>query len=135
MTNEEKELLIKVLCAMLPYGVMIHVEHDWFEDEVPPYDALLTVECHSILNNFCENPLTCCFIIKPYLRSFEDMTEEEKEELRLLKDSFDFNCYTAGNYSFQVNLAVAEWLIKNHFDYRGLIPMGLALKASEGMYK
>ena len=27
-----------------------------------------------------------------------------------------------------------DWLNENHFDYRGLIPMGLALEAPEGMY-
>jgi hypothetical protein len=28
-----------------------------------------------------------------------------------------------------------DWLNAHHFDYRGLIPMGLALEAPEGMYK
>lgn len=28
-----------------------------------------------------------------------------------------------------------RYLLENHFDYRGLIPMGLALKAKEGMYE
>jgi hypothetical protein len=28
-----------------------------------------------------------------------------------------------------------DWANKNHFDYRGLIPMGLALEAPEDMYK
>jgi hypothetical protein len=27
-----------------------------------------------------------------------------------------------------------DWLNKNMFDYRGLIPKGLALEAKEGMY-
>ena len=27
-----------------------------------------------------------------------------------------------------------DYLISNHFDYRGLIPMGLALPATEDMY-
>lgn len=30
---------------------------------------------------------------------------------------------------------VIDWLLAHHFDYRGLIPMGLALEATEGMYK
>ena len=28
-----------------------------------------------------------------------------------------------------------DWLNANHFDYRGLIPMGLALEATKDMYK
>ena len=32
------------------------------------------------------------------------------------------------------NAKAIDWLNANHFDYRGLIPMGLALPAKEGMY-
>jgi hypothetical protein len=28
-----------------------------------------------------------------------------------------------------------DWLLAHHFDFRGLIPMGLALEASANMYK
>ena len=52
MKQEEKDLLIKDLCSRLPYGVVVYVEHDWFEDEVPPYDCELNVKNHTILNNF-----------------------------------------------------------------------------------
>ena len=30
--------------------------------------------------------------------------------------------------------AALDWLNEHHFDYRGLIPMGLAIEAPEGMY-
>ena len=128
MTNKEKELLLRDLCCRLPYGVMIHVEHDWYEDEVPPYDALLTVECHSILNNFSKNPLTCCFIIKPYLRPISSMTDEEDAE-------YQFLCGTCG-YDTDHKQAerIIVWLEERHFDHRDLIQMGLALEAPEEMY-
>ena len=127
MTQEEKELVLKDLCARLIYGVIIYVEHDWFEDEVPPYDALLTVEYQSILNNFSKNPLTCCLIIKPYLRPMTSMTEKEKEEYCNLQDKF----LCSSRYSVTDAYELFDWLNKNHFDYRGLIPMGLAIEVTK----
>ena len=58
---------------------------------------------------------------KPYLRPMSSMTEDEEDEL---------NSARMGNYGED-----ADWLNAHHFDYRGLIPLGLALEATEGMYK
>jgi hypothetical protein len=44
-------------------------------------------------------------------------------------DSYDFDI------EFSKLAKVTDWLNKKMFDYRGLIPMGLALEAPEGMYK
>ena len=118
MTQEDKELLLRDLCARLPYGVKVQIIKN---NQLGTY-TLYPSDIDSFKHNFQD--------IKPYLRPMSSMTEEEKKELRLLKDSFDFNCYTAGHYNFQVNLAVADWLLKNHFDYRGLIPMGLAIEVT-----
>ena len=49
------------------------------------------------------------------------MMEDEEDEL---------NSARMGNYGED-----ADWLNAHHFDYRGLIPIGLALEATEGMYK
>ena len=73
--------------------------------------------------------------VKPYLRPMSSMTEEERNEY------FDFR-----NQELQrVALAevgrestiaeISDWLNAHHFDYRGLIPMGLALEAPKDMYK
>ena len=35
----------------------------------------------------------------------------------------------------QTDYNMIDWINKHHFDYRGLIPMGLALEAPEGIYK
>lgn len=32
-------------------------------------------------------------------------------------------------------ISLIDWLNKKQFDYRDLIPMGLAISAPEGMYK
>lgn len=54
------------------------------------------------------------------------MTEEEKKEYN--KVMFQSERYK-DDYAADV-----DWLNAYHFDYRGLIPMGLAIEAPEGMY-
>lgn len=81
--------------------------------------------------------------IKPYLRPLSSMTKEEYQELLDLT-GFDTTQITEGILWFNQGLNIyvkddvtvlIDWLIAKHFDYRGLIPMGLALPATEGMYK
>ena len=75
--------------------------------------------------------------IKPYLRPMSSMTKEEEDEFEELfigySISRDRNCVYHSNRG-DLNLGIIDWLNANHFDYRGLIPMGLALEAKEGMY-
>ena len=35
-----------------------------------------------------------------------------------------------GDFNFEINLAVVDYLNKNHFDYHYLIPKGLAIDAT-----
>ena len=145
MTQQEKDLLLKDLCARLSYGVKIHVVGDWFYDEQEPYDTTL---CYNILNTFDrQNYGDRSLIIKPYLRPMSSMTEEEAEEL----DEMNLCNHTIGFYNrfgeephfFTDNKVITvidtleyiDWLNSHHFDYRGLIEKGLALEAPEGMYK
>ena len=61
--------------------------------------------------------------VKPYLRPLSSMTKEEEYEYHNI-------CVCPINKPWDVT----DWLNKKGFDYRGLIPMGLALEAKEGMY-
>ena len=72
------------------------------------------------------------------------MTNEEKKELRQehVKDEKLYaECLTNaanGDNSMRGKVILhfaADWCNKNHFDFRGLIPMGLALEAPKDMYK
>ena len=81
--------------------------------------------------------------IKPYLRPMSSMTEEEKGELKLEQEKDEelfiqvINKSQNGDDSLLGTVIphyAEDWANKNHFDYRGLIPMGLALEALEGMY-
>ena len=115
MTQEEKELLLKDLCARLPYGVMLNING---------YDRML-MPCHIDLISI--DKIQC----KPYLRPMSSMTEKERE-------TFNYLCESRYFYSSNINgrnYDYYDWLNSNHFDYHDLIEKGLALEAPEGMYK
>ena len=127
MTKEEKELLLKDLCARLPYGVMVLDEATNCIGEL--FDISTTYDVQYETETDTEFQTT--YNIKPYLRPMSSMTEEEKKEF----DTFKFLANTGDKYlSYEMSRFV-DWLNQHMFDYRGLIEKGLALEAPEGMYK
>ena len=126
MIQEEKKLLLKDLSGRLPYGVKINVPHHYGdEDGIISLDAFWL---HDIQHGRKE--------IKPYLRPMSSMTEEERKEFQAFHCVDELHPYF---YQQMCNLPNLEnmfsWLNKHHFDYRGLIPMGLALEAPKDIYK
>jgi hypothetical protein len=123
MTQENKELLFKDLCARLPYGVVLQLTL-WEEKTT---DCRLT-GIDEDGNLTADVPADCAFSIegiKPYLRPMSSMTEEEKLMYEGLMIGTD-------NVSYMLD--VIDWLNAHHFDYRGLIEKGLALEAPKDMY-
>ena len=121
MTQEEKQLLFKDLCARLPYGVIVHRYSDnCYSDKCDI--SIDNVDDFVYFLEYSEGEE-----FKPYLRPMGSMTEEEKEEL-YQKTGFKVDDYILG-------LSAIDWLNAHHFDYRSLIEKGLALEAPEGMYK
>lgn len=120
MTQENRELLLKDLCARLPYGVKC-INIRWPRDgHVEISNINTNSQKVQIFEDWCD--INDC---KPYLRSLSSMTNEEKNELwELLK-----------KLGMTADAKRLDWLNKKMFDYRGLIPKGLALEAPEGMYK
>jgi hypothetical protein len=137
MTSEEKQLLIKDLCARLPYGVKVHIEHDVFYDERDPYDRTLSTRT---IDDFTRSDK---LEVNPYLRPMSSLTAEERAELNerygivdIDKEVIDFGEFPSKNTPmyFPKLMSLHTWFIKNHIDIHGLIPQGLALAAPEGMY-
>lgn len=127
MTREEKELLIKDLCGRLPYNVL-YVEIVW-EDGVA---------CKvPFVNTGIISDLICDEIksIKPYLRLMSSMTVEEKNFYYSCLDEMDGYKQTFPVIYQDKALSLLDFLNAHHFDYRDLVPMGLALEAPEDMYK
>ena len=128
MTQEEKSLLLKDLCARLPYGVKVHVINDGFYDVREPYDTLLNIQSHHLVVDLFREQGQDAILIQPYLRCIRDMTENEIKELR------DNHCDFAISNIVMGTQDAFDWLNSHHFDYRGLIDMGLALEAPKDMY-
>ena len=137
MTQEDKELLLKDLCARLPYGVKIVVQDTFKYSIVSREYHVLDVSNFSDI--FCfnykkfdkrmrkamrERPND--IEIKPYLFPLSSMTKEQKKEYaHILVMSSNLAC------SQLIGETTQDWFNKNHFDYRGLIPMGLAEDATD----
>lgn len=125
----DKELLLKDLCARLPYGVKCQVQ----EDEFTYIGTLCRLEVDSKNGNLLDftesmSGLDCQVYlseVKPYLFPLSSMSEEQKEEYDLIcsMSMFDMSESDA--------VKLIDWLNKNHFDYRGLIEKGLAIDATE----
>ena len=120
MTQEDKNLLLKDLCARLSYGVKINIKSDYTREME---DTELTSYHLDGLGYNAEYRN-----LRPYLRPMFSMTKKEEEEYELLIDCSDYTY-------FKTSDKVIDWLNEHHFDYRGLIKRGLALEAPEGMYK
>lgn len=118
MTKKEKDLLIEDICARLPYGVKFPCNKNVYT--VIGLDLIVTDE------GYWEYAVTAKGIvpieidfIKPYLFPLSSMTEEQKKEWQslMVKDAYGILYHTIESYNY---------LNKHHFDYRGLIPLGLA---------
>ena len=133
MTQEEKELLLKDLCARLPYGLKVKCEKYSFPVTIlygSNIDEVKFKETGGI-ENICA--------IKPYLFPMSSMTDEEKEELKqehIKDEKLYVECLTRaskGDSSMRGKVIIhyaMDWCNKNHFDYRGLIEKGLAVDAT-----
>lgn len=130
LTKEEKDLILKVCYSSILYGITVYVEHDTFYDEREPYKAKISIKSHQILDDFGNSPLSSKLLVRPYLRSMSTMTDEEMENLeKYLGKKYDFRFTETESFIY------IDWLIAHHFDIYGLIEKGLALEATNGMYK
>lgn len=123
MRQEDKEFLLKDICARLPYGVKVNtIQGDFTLLGLTNERVFTTCEVEGCHNDF---PIE---LIKPYLFPLSSMTEEQYDKLyidsRVKNDSIDILDALAND------MDAIDWLNKNHFDWRGIIPMGLAIDAT-----
>lgn len=141
MTQEDKELLLKDLCARLNTKLvcLIYRTHDQgvgYRDEILHgyckgdawYEFYFGEDCGVGIDNVSK--------IKPYLFPLSSRTDEQKKESPFesaLLNAF-INGYISQFEDGELNIddlnRLYDWLNKNHFDYRGLIEKGLAIDAT-----
>lgn len=136
MTQEDKELIFKELCARLPYHVKCKI---WLKDGTTE-EGLLDLQHNygNVLQDaFYYNKIKD---IKPYLFPFSSITEEQlfevqeilgKNEIEIGDGFLSIIDSGRNTITYLEILAVLEWFYKNHFDVNNLIPMGLAIDATE----
>ena len=140
MTQEEKQLLLKDLCSRLPYGVKAQMG-----GEICSLEELDRTETSCGIKHpdghFSGHDIED---VKPYLRPMSSMTVDEMktfpypyyfEWIDIDRKTLCSNDECRPCLDFDEIMGITDWLNKNHFDYRGLIPMRLALEAPENMYK
>ena len=132
MKAEDKDIIMKELCARLPYGVKVYrgrllnvvSVRPW---AVYPIDVVALGAEDYMPGNYLIDDVVLC------LRPISSMTEaEEKEFYETLEEVYDF--------SFRMDELLEElrmqktipcksidWLNQHGFDYRGLIDRGLAI--------
>ncbi len=115
MNVNDYSVLIKEFSERLP--------HDLYFSHCGKVHKLKSVELDSknVLNN--KYPIEICY---PFLRPMSSMTNDEEETY----ESFIIGIATDEVGAWELT----DWLNKNKFDYRGLIPMSLALEAPKEMY-
>ena len=121
-----KELLLKDLCARLPYGVKVSC-YD-LDEEILKCDTLEGVERSFVTVDGFQREITD---IKPYLFPLSSMTDEQKEEM-VNKGIAYYQVFDGigRRFFFKEGYELYDWLNKNHFDYRGLIEKSLAIDAT-----
>ena len=124
MKLEDKELLLKDLCARLPYKVKV------CDDMKRIYT--LTLGTSYLIDLFYSDGDYVDVPIKPYLRPMSSMTEEEKKEYQSLRE---IDISHDGDDNFMIyyfdNVESVDWLNENMFDFRELIPAGLAIEVTK----
>lgn len=119
MKQEEKELLLRDLCARLPYGVKGYVN-----------GSIQTLQGVNVLDSIVEYDIYCNTDIEEFTLYLFPLSRMTKEQKVIYGDL----CYAVMHslvWDTQVSLnELVDWLNKNHFDYRGLIEKGLAIDAT-----
>lgn len=123
MTQEDKELLLKDLCARLPYKVICKVDKIKFEGELREIELSYNMaRLYNIEDDQSENVYV--YDCKPYLFPLSSITEEQSKIYHELVGGM----FGTG---VLINLdCLIDFFNRNHLDWRGLIPMGLAKDAT-----
>jgi hypothetical protein len=135
MKQENKEILLKDICSRLPYRLKCSFGVDDAIYEItginPSACGASEIQATHVKSGVNGDfKLNSC---KPYLFPLSNMSEEQKREYSRRQHDIEL-VDELGCIVKEVGLFDSpesfEYLIENHFDYHGLIPMGLAIDAT-----
>ena len=149
MTPEQKDLLLKDLCARLLYDIKFPItwpdpitsepiETTGTISDINRYGIVSFVWDYEGQEILQKNDLHIKDV-KPYLFPLSSMTEEQYNEMQTISgkdcmEHMEIEKEWRNNSPFThlplYQHRVIEFFHKYHFDYRGLIPMGLAIDAT-----
>lgn len=123
MTQEDKDLLLKDICARIPYGVKGIIEGGdvvttplkWYAE----HSLELSIKYMVIKHGW-----------RPYLFPLSSMTKEQRYELHDLIHNLNVLAINGEIGDWIVSSSEIDFYNKYHLDYRGLIPKGLAIDAN-----
>jgi hypothetical protein len=138
MTKAEKELLLKDLCARLPYGVKCDIgyynpytlcrlnidkENDGIKLDLTDYKDEINVQLY--LSDE-----------KPYLFPLSSMDEEMKNFLKWKLTTPKYDSFDEESLEdlLNSNMQIVHYCYEHYLDINGLIERDLALEAPAGMY-
>ena len=145
MKQTNEELLLQDLCARLPYGVKLW--HESYVDLITLHSIDATQFAVEIsIDNSNSNTAFWNSIeqVKPYLFPLSSMTEEQLNDFYatirpVIEEALDAWKIDKTEYEgerpitlkdIKADIVAVNWMLKNHFDMNGLIPMGLAIDAT-----
>ena len=145
MNKDNRNLLLQDLSSRIPYGVKVAVnqselrnyDYKWknwsFDEEPQEIDGVsiygVTFGCMDMSDGVIGFEY-----IKPYLFPLSSMTEEQKtffDDKHIDIDDILGIVAIFAHVNCEEWIEIIDWLNKNHFDYRGLIPKGLAIDATK----
>ena len=123
---ENKEIILKDLCGRLPYNTIVYAQNDndWYESEI----------CTQVISDLINED----YVIKPYLFPLSSMTDEQRKEYEgIIYKNIELHCE---RYYDVIDIddfyCLIDFYHKYHFDYRGLIRLGLAIDSTNlNIYK
>lgn len=140
MTQEDRELLLKDLCARLQYGVKISIP-DLFISSIKNTEVLNEIfKGDDGLYHVNDSGILIEYV-KPYLRPISSMTEKEVDKLfnilninqnhesewLKINDINIIRLFTQDGKDFYEIAKAMDYLYSIHIDFRDLIEKGLAI--------
>ena len=130
MNREEKYLVIDDISGRIPHGVVFNT--DWGNKTLKgiQYDNVNTLLYFGVCNSTNKVIETYVSEVKPYLFPISSMSDKQKKELDDTLIRLNLKALSDEMSSEVIATYEIDFYNKNHIDYRGLIPKGLAMDAT-----